>query len=165
MNGEVLFIGCAALVLFGFSDWVQRTAPGIELFFLAAVLLGAQVDPLGVFLTILAAGWGWLAGVPWWIGCLGLLHPASAPVVIAAAGFRRRMLGGADLLALAGIACLFEWPTVWMALAGAALVRRWWTARRAGSVPALMGMAVGLLIYVATAFLLGMRIPAWFSNG
>jgi hypothetical protein len=68
-------------------------------------------------------------------------------------GYRKGMIGRADLLAISGIACLFPFPAILLALIGLELWRRFWIRRNAGVVPALPGMFIGLLIYVIAGWL------------
>lgn len=137
-------LALCSLGLFSLADLRDRTAPGMAVFFLAAVAMGARADPLRTGLVVLAVAWGTIRAWPTLLILLPLLHPSSWPVLLAGAGARRGMLGGADLLALGGLACLFDWPASAAALAGVELWRRWWGRGRAGPAPALLGMMLGL---------------------
>jgi hypothetical protein len=137
-------LSLASLALFSIADLRYRTAPGIPLFFLAAVALGARSDLLRVGLVVLAVAWGARRGWPAIFVLPALLHPAAWAVLLAGAGVRRGMIGPADLLALGGLACLFDWPGSIAALMGIELWRRWWGRRQTGPVPAFPGMFLGL---------------------
>ena len=63
-------------------------------------------------------------------------------------GYRRGLIGRADLLAITGLACLFPLPAVLLALLGLDLWRRVWIHRQAGPIPALPGLLLGILGYV-----------------
>jgi hypothetical protein len=137
-------LSLASLALFSIADLRYRTAPGMPLFFLAAVALGARSDLLRVGVVVLAVAWGARRGWPSIFVLPALLHPAAWAVLLAGAGVRRGMIGGADLLALGGLACLYDWPASITALMGVELWRQWWRAREPGPAPALPGMFLGL---------------------
>ncbi len=134
----------ASLGLFSLADLRYRTARGMALFFLAALAFGARADPLRIALIVLAVAWGTLQGWPTILTLPAFLHPSTWTVLLAGAGVRQGMIGGADLLALGGLASLFDWPASVAALVGVELWRRWWQARQSGPVPALPGMFLGL---------------------
>lgn len=132
------------LALFSLADLRNRTAPGMTLFFLSAVAFGASRDPLRAGLVVSAVAWGTLRSWPSFLALPSFLHPSTWAVLLAGAGVRRGMIGAADLLALGGLASLFDWPASAAALVGVELWRRWWQVRQPGSVPALPGMFLGL---------------------
>jgi hypothetical protein len=134
----------ASLGLFSLADLRYRTAPGVALFFLAAVAIGARADPLRVGLVVLAVAWGALRAWPALLILLPLLHPSTWAVLLAGAGTRQNIIGKSDLLALGGLACIFEWPAIMVTLVGVELWRRFWGRRQTGPVPALPGMFLGL---------------------
>jgi hypothetical protein len=141
----VAILSLASLALFSLADLRYRVVPGAAVFFLASILLAAPADPLRVGLVILAVGWGWLR----WPSILilpTLLTPSTWMVLLTGAGLRQGIVGGADLLILGGVACLFDWPATVMALFGVELMRR--CQRRSESVPALPGIFLGLAAYL-----------------
>ena len=135
------------LGLFSLADLRYRMVPGVSAFFLAAVWFGALENPLRVALVVLVVGWGWLRGFSFWVWP-ALLHPSTWMVSLFGAGVRRGWVGASDLLALAGLACLFDWYVPVFALLGVEGWRRWWNRRQIGKVPALPGMFLGLLVYL-----------------
>ena len=64
-------------------------------------------------------------------------------------GVRMGVVGRADLFAMGGIAALYPWPATLLALIGVELWRRWWRARYGGPAPAIPGMFLGVLAYLA----------------
>jgi len=145
-------LSLASLALFSLADLRYRVVPGVAVFFLASVLLAAPVDPVRVGLVVMAVGWGWLR----WPSILiipTLFTPSTWIVLLTGAGVRRGMVGGADLLALGGIACLFDWPATVMALVGVELWRR--VPRKSESVPALPGIFLGVGGYILWEWIRG----------
>lgn len=139
-------LSLACLGLFSLADLRYRVAPGIELFFLSAALVGAFADPLRVGMVLLAVSWSrWR--LPPVLALPALLHPSSWAVLLAGTGVRRGAVGDADLLALGGLACLFDWPAPLLALVGVEVWRLWWRRARPGPVPAMPGMLLGLVAY------------------
>lgn len=139
---------------FSFADLRYRLAPGIEIFFIGAILLTLPTNPFHTGLIVLAYPWGALRHLPGFLSLPLLFYPATWPVLLAVYGYRHGLVGRADLLATAGIACLFPLPAVLMSLLGLEIWRRVWVRRRTGSIPALPGLPVGLL-----AFIVGRMIP------
>ena len=134
-----------SLAWFSLTDLRYRTAPGVELFFWGAVLLGAFANPLRVGVVTLALSWGW-GNWSSFVMLPLLFHPSIWIVLLAGAGYREWLIGGADLMALAGIACLFDWYVPVWALIGVLVWREWWTMRWSGPVPALPGMFFGVIL-------------------
>jgi len=87
-------------------------------FFIASFLIGASEDLLRVGAVSLALAWSLFKPIPLWIALPGLLDPASWGLFLAGSGARSRMIGRADLLGIAGVAAVFSWPGVVMALLG-----------------------------------------------
>jgi len=137
-----------AFVLFSLADLRYRDVPGIEVFFFSAVLLGVISNPWGVAAVVFSVAWAWMRSWPVSLIWASLFNPAAWPVLLTAFGVRRGVVGGADLWAIGGLACLFPWPAVILSLAGVELWRRWWQRRHPGPVPALPGMLLGLLVYL-----------------
>jgi len=78
-----------------------------------------------------------------------LLYPPAWPVLLTGYGYRKGLIRRADLLAIAGLACLFPLPAVLLSLHGLELWRRVWIRKQAGSTPALPGMLLGLAVYIS----------------
>jgi hypothetical protein len=142
------YFAVTALTLFSLSDLRTRLAPGIEWFFLGAVLITAPANLLGTGLVVLAAMWGLLPGLPGWPTLPLLFLPSTWPVLLTGFGVRRGMVGRADLLAIGGLACLFPWPALVLSILGLEAWRRLWRLRQAGPVPAIPGMLLGILAYL-----------------
>ena len=77
-----------------------------------------------------------------------LFYPLAWPVLLTGYGYRKGLIGRADLLAITGLACLFPLPAVLLALIGLDLWRRVWIRRQSSSIPALTGLLLGMLVYV-----------------
>jgi len=142
------YFAVTALTLFSFSDLRYRLVPGIEAFFMAAVLIGAPAAPLNVALMIAACAWGCLEQLPGFLVLLLLFYPPAWPVLLTAYGVRHGLVGRGDLLAVAGLGCLFPWTALIMAMLTLEFWRRWWVRRQVGPVPALPGFLLGILAYL-----------------
>jgi hypothetical protein len=142
------YFAVTALTLFSLSDLRTRLAPGIEWFFLGAVLMMAPVAPLATGLVALAVMWGLLPGLPGWLALPLLFLPSTWPVLLAGFGVHQGVVGRADLLAIAGLACLFPWPALVLSMLGLEAWRRLWRIRQTGPVPAIPGMLLGILAYL-----------------
>lgn len=138
----------ASFALFSLADLRYRLIPGVELFFVGALLLGLPAAPVQVVLLLLTCAWGLFRTWPGWLALPLLCFPPAWPVLLAAYGYRKGLLGRADLLSIAGLACLFPLPVVLLCLLGLDLWRRFWSRRRGGAVPALPGLLLGLLAYL-----------------
>jgi hypothetical protein len=147
-TGVPEYFAVAALALFSLSDLRTRLAPGIELFFFAALLIAAPDDPLHAALVVAALARGLLRSAPGWLALPLLLHPPVWPLLLVGSGTRQGLLGRADLLAAAGLTCLFPWPALVLALARLEAWRRFWVPRQDGPVPALPGLLLGILAYL-----------------
>ena len=139
----------AAFALFSLADLRYRLVPAIELFFGAAMIMVLPDAPLHVGVILLAFAWGWLPGWPGMLSLPLLFYPPAWVVLLTGAGVRHGMLGRADLLAVAGLAVLFPWPALILVGLGLEGWRRFWVWRREGPVPALPGMLLGLLVFIA----------------
>ncbi len=137
-----------ALTLFSVSDLRTRLAPGIEVFFIGAILISIPGNPLTTVLVVLAFAWGWLRSIPSWLILPLLFLPSTWPVLLTGFGVRQGVVGRADLLAIAGLACLFPWPALVLAMLGLEVWRRFWRSRQAGPVPAIPGLLLGILAYL-----------------
>ena len=137
-----------SFALFSFADLRYRLVPGIELFLLGTILLTFPSDPLQSGLILLACGWGVFRNLSGWLAIPLLFYPPAWPVLLTGYGYRKGLIGRADLLAISGLACLFPLPAVLLSLLGLELWRRVWIRRRSGSIPALPGMLLGLLVFL-----------------
>lgn len=142
------YFAVTALALFSFADLRTRLVPGIEVFFLVLVLISAPDHPLTTILVVLACAWGWLSSIPGGLILPLLFLPSSWPVLLAGFGVRQGVVGRADLLAIAGLACLFPWPALVLAMLGLEAWRRFWHKRQDGPVPAIPGLLLGILAYL-----------------
>ena len=137
-----------SFTLFSFADLRYRLVPGIEWFLLGTSLLTFPSNPLQSGLILLACGWGVLRNLSGWFALPLLFYPPTWPVLLTGYGYRKGLIGRADLLAIAGLACLFPLPAVLLSLLGLELWRRLWVRRQSGSIPALPGMLLGLLVFL-----------------
>jgi hypothetical protein len=136
-----------SFTLFSFADLRYRLVPGIELFFLGTILIALPVTPLHVSLIVLACLWGLLRYLPYWLAIPLLFYPPAWPGLLTGYGYRKVIIGRADLLAISGLACLLPLTAVLLALIGLEVWRRFWVRRRAGSIPALPGLLLGILLF------------------
>ena len=152
LTTEILIV--VAFILFSLADLRYRVVPGIEVFFFSAVLLSVFTNPLGVAAVVFSVAWAWIRSWPSALIWASLFNPAAWPVLLTAFGVRRGVIGGADLWAIGGLACLFPWQAVILSLVGVELWRRWWQRRYPGPIPALPGMLLGLLAHMFGQFVL-----------
>ena len=136
-----------SFTLFSFADLRYRLVPGIELFFIGTILIALPTAPLQAGIILLACVWGLLGYLPSWLALPLLFYPPAWPVLLTGYGYRKGMIGRADLLAIGGLACLLPFSAVLLALIGLDGWRRFWIRRRAGSIPALPGLLLGILAY------------------
>ena len=134
--------------LFSLADLRYRLVPGVELFFLGALFLGWPSSPLQVGIILLACIWGVLRHWPGWLSLPLLFAPPAWPVLLAAYGHRKGLIGRADLLAIGGLACLLPLPAVLLSLLGLEVWRRFWSRRQSGSIPALPGLLLGIVAHI-----------------
>ena len=137
-----------SFTLFSFADLRYRLVPGIEWFLLGTILLTLPSNPLQSGLILLACGWGAFRTLSGWLAIPLLFYPATWPVLLTGYGYRKGLIGRADLLAIAGLACLFPRPAVLLSVLGLEVWRRVWVRRQSGSIPALPGMLLGLLVFL-----------------
>ena len=138
----------ASFTLFSFADLRYRLAPGIEVFLFGTVLLTVPATPVQTGIILLACAWGIFRNIPGWFVLPLLFYPPAWPVLLTGYGYRRNMIGRADLLAISGLACLFPLPAVLLAFLGLEVWRRFWIRRQPGSIPALPGLLLGLIAYL-----------------
>ena len=137
-----------SFTLFSFADLRYRLVPGIELFFLGTILITLPATPLQTGIVLLACIWGFMRYVSAGLALPLLFYPPAWPVLITGYGYRKGIIGRADLFAIAGLACLFPLPAVLLSVLGLEVWRRLWIRRQSGVIPALPGLLLGLLIYV-----------------
>jgi hypothetical protein len=141
--------------LFSYADLRYRLVPGIEVFLLGTILLTLPITPLQTGIVLLACLWSIFRNLSGWFVLPLLFYPTIWPVLLTGYGYRKGIIGRADLFAISGLACLFSLPAVLLSLFGLELWRRFWIRRQTGSIPALPGMFFGLLMYVVFHSTLG----------
>lgn len=139
----------ASFTLFSLADLRYRLVPGIEIFFIGTILLTVPATPLQTGIILFACAWGLFRNISGWFALPLLFYPPAWPVLLTGYGYRKGLIGRADLLAISGLACLFPLPAVLLSLLGLEVWRRVWIKRQLGPIPALPGMLLGLLVYVA----------------
>ncbi len=137
-----------SFTLFSFADLRYRLVPGIELFLVGTVLLTLPANPVQTGLILLACAWGVFRNLSGFLSLPLLFYPPAWPVLLAGYSYRRSLVGRADLLAIAGIACLFPLPATLLALLGLEIWRRVWVRRQGGPIPALPGLLLGVVIHL-----------------
>jgi hypothetical protein len=138
-----------SFTLFSISDLRTRLVPGIEWFFAGAILLTLPSSPIQTGLVMLAAAWGLFRNRSGLMALPLLFYPPAWPVLLTGYGHRRGLIGRADLLAIAGLACLLPFPAILISLFGLEAWRRLWLRRKSGPIPALPGLLLGLLAYLS----------------
>lgn len=146
-----------SFTLFSFADLRYRLVPGIEIFLLGTVLLTFPATPIPTGIILLACMWGVFRNLSGWFALPLLFYPPAWPVLLTAYGYRKGIIGRADLLAISSLACLFPLPAVLLSLLGLEVWRRLWIRRQVGSIPALPGLLLGLLAFLL--FRLIFQIP------
>ncbi len=134
--------------LFSFADLRYRLVPGIEVFLLGTILLTFPATPIQTGIVLLACLWGVFRNLSGWFAIPLLFYPPVWPVLFTGYGYRKSIIGRADLLAISGLACLFPLPAVLLSLLGLELWRRLWVRRQHGDIPALPGLLLGLIVYL-----------------
>ena len=141
-------ISLFSFAVFSLVDLRIRVVPLIEVFFGIAAFVAFPDDRLHVTVLILAVIWGIFRRIPSLFLLPFLFYPPSWPTLIVGFGVRKRMIGQADLFALAIVGVLFPFPAVIMSLLGFEAWRRWWVSRgNCGLIPALPGLFLGLAAY------------------
>lgn len=136
-----------SFTLFSFADLRYRLVPGIELFLFGTILIAVPVAPIQTALILFACAWGVLRNSPGLYAIPLLFFPSSWPVLLTGYGYRKGLIGRADLLAISGLACLFPLPAMILSLLGLEVWRKFWVRKQAGPIPALPGMLLGLLVF------------------
>ena len=134
--------------LFSYADLRYRLVPGIEVFLLGTILLTLPITPLQTGIILLACLWGIFRNLSGWFALPLLFYPPAWPVLLTGYGYRKGIIGRADLLAISGLACLFPLPAVLLSLFGLDVWRRFWVRRQHGDIPALPGLLIGLIAYL-----------------
>lgn len=134
--------------LFSYADLRYRLVPGVEVFLLGTILLTFPVTPLQTGAVLLACAWGIFRNLSGWFAMPLLFYPPIWPVLFTGYGYRKGIIGRADLLAISGLACLFPLPALVLSLLGLELWRRLWIRRQMGSIPALPGLLLGLIAWL-----------------
>ena len=134
--------------LFSYADLRYRLVPGIEVFLFGTILLTFPATPIQTGIVLLACLWGVFRNLSGWFAIPLLFYPPVWPVLFTGYGYRKSIIGRADLLAISGLACLFPLPAVLLSLLGLELWRRLWVRRQHGDIPALPGLLLGLIVYL-----------------
>ena len=134
--------------LFSYADLRCRLVPGIEVFLFGTILLTFPATPIQTGIVLLACLWGIFRNLSGWFAIPLLFYPPVWPVLFTGYGYRKGIIGRADLLAISGLACLFPFPAVLLSLLGLELWRRLWVRRQHGDIPALPGLLLGLIVYL-----------------
>ena len=134
--------------IFSYADLRYRLVPGIEVFLFGTILLTLPITPLQTGIVLLACLWGIFRNLSGWFAIPLLFYPPVWPVLFTGYGYRKSIIGRADLLAISGLACLFPLPAVLLSLLGLELWRRLWVRRQQGNIPALPGLLLGLIAYL-----------------
>ncbi len=134
--------------LFSYADLRYRLVPGVEVFLFGTILLTFPATPIQTGIVLLACLWGVFRNLSGWFAIPLLFYPPVWPVLFTGYGYRKGIIGRADLLAISGLACLFPLPAVLLSLLGLELWRRLWVRRQHGDIPALPGLLLGLIVYL-----------------
>ena len=134
--------------IFSYADLRYRLVPGIEVFLFGTILLTFPATPIQTGIVLLACLWSIFRNLSGWFAIPLLFYPPVWPVLFTGYGYRKGIIGRADLLAISGLACLFTLPTVLLSLLGLELWRRLWVRRQHGDIPALPGLLLGLIVYL-----------------
>jgi len=134
--------------IFSYADLRYRLVPGIEVFLLGTILLTFPATPIQTGIVLLACLWSIFRNLSGWFAIPLLFYPPVWPVLFTGYGYRKSIIGRADLLAISGLACLFPLPAVLLSLLGLELWRRLWVRRQHGDIPALPGLLLGLIVYL-----------------
>ncbi|CAG0950122.1 hypothetical protein GEOBC_00148 [Geobacteraceae bacterium] len=134
--------------LFSYADLRYRLVPGIEVFLLGTILLTLPITPIQTGIVILACAWSLFRNLSGWFAVILLFYPPVWPVLLTGYGYRKGIVGRADLLAISGLACLFPLPAVLLSLFGLEAWRRLWIRRQMGAIPALPGLLLGLIAWL-----------------
>ena len=141
-------ISLLSFAVLSLVDLRIRVVPLIEVFFGIAAFVAFPDDRLHVTVLILAVIWGIFRRISSLFLLPFLFYPPSWPTLIVGFGVRKRMIGQADLFALAIVGVMFPFPAMIMSLLGFEAWRRWWVSRgNCGLIPALPGLFLGLTAY------------------
>jgi hypothetical protein len=141
-------ISLLSFAVLSLVDLRIRVVPLIEVFFGIAAFVAFPDNRLHVTVLILAVIWGIFRRISSLFLLPFLFYPPSWPTLIVGFGVRKRMIGQADLFALAIVGVMFPFPAMIMSLLGFEAWRRWWVSRgNCGLIPALPGLFLGLTAY------------------
>lgn len=143
-----------SFTLFSLADLRYRLVPGIELFLFGTILLTLPATPIQTGIILFACAWGLFRSISGRFALPLLFYPPAWPVLLTGYGYRKGLIGRADVLAISGLACLFPLPAVILSLFGLEAWRRIWIRRQMGSIPALPGLLLGTLVYVVVRIIL-----------
>ena len=138
----------ASFSLSSYADLRYRLVPGIEIFLFGTILLTLPATSIQTGIVVLACAWSIFRNLSGWFAMPLLFYPPVWPVLFTGYGYRKGIIGRADLLAISGLACLSPLPAVLLSLLGLELWRRLWIRRQMGAIPALPGLLLGMLVYV-----------------
>lgn len=134
--------------IFSYADLRYRLVPGIEVFLFGTILLTFPATPIQTGIVLLACLWSIFRNLSGWFAIPLLFYPPVWPVLLTGYGYRKAIIGRADLFAISGLACLFPLPAVLLSLFGLEVWRRFWVRRQHGDIPALPGLLIGLIAYL-----------------
>lgn len=134
--------------IFSYADLRYRLVPGIEVFLFGTILLTFPATPIQTGIVLLACLWSIFRNLSGWFAIPLLFYPPVWPLLFTGYGYRKGIIGRADLLAISGLACIFPLPAVLLSLLGLELWRRLWIRRQQGNIPALPGLLLGLIVYL-----------------
>src|SRR5574339_323566 len=125
--------------IFSYADLRYRLVPGIEVFLFGTILLTFPPTPIQTGIVLLACLWSIFRNLSVWFAIPLLFYPPVWPVLFTGYGYRKGIIGRADLLAISGLACLFPLPAALLSILGLELWRRLWVRRQMGNIRALPG--------------------------
>ena len=134
--------------IFSYAELRYHLVPGIEVFLFGTIILTFPATPIQTGIVLLACIWSIFRNLSGWFAIPLLFYPPVWPVLFTGYGYRKGIIGRADLLAISGLACLFPLPAVLLSLLGLELWRRLWIRRQQGNIPALPGLLLGLIVYL-----------------
>jgi len=134
--------------LFSYADLRYRLVPGIEIFLFGTILLTLPATPIQTGIVLLACVWSIFRNLSGLFALPMLFYPPVWPVLLTGYGYRKGIIGRADLLAISGLACLFPLPAILLSIFGLEVWRRLWIRRQMGSIPALPGLLLGLIVWL-----------------
>jgi hypothetical protein len=150
--------------LYCIVDLRFRNVGSIWVFFAGALFLSLVQTPIRALFVALAVGWGLSGGLNFILVPL-FFYPPSWPVLLWGYGYSRSgyppIIGKADLLVMASIACLYPWPATVSCILSFQLWRLWWRRRFRYDthLPGLPGFLIGLTFYIIGTIVLSRFAP------